>query len=109
MVELYQKNDLFAYAEKRTIEERFEYLDELEFLVKKYNSFVTFELYQNFASKSKLQRLADCGTFLGFSLYKHISKEEYQKRLTNANFCRDRFCEMCNWRRARKYAIENFE
>jgi len=104
--ELYQK-DLFSYSRKKEIEDKFQELDELEFLVKKYNSFVVFELYQYFAKKSKLHRLADCGTYLGFDLYKHISKEEYQKRLSSANFCRDRFCEMCNWRRARKYAIEN--
>lgn len=105
---LYQK-DLFSYRRIEDIKEKFSELDELEFLVKKYNSFVVFELYQHFAKKSKLQALADCGTYLGFDLYKHISKEEYQKRLSHANFCRDRFCEMCNWRRARKYAIENFK
>jgi len=108
LLELYQK-DLFSYSRKKEIEEKFQELDELEFLVKKYNSFVVFELYQNFAKKSKLQALADCGTFLGFDLYKHISREEYQKKLSSANFCHDRFCEMCNWRRARKYAIENFK
>jgi plasmid rolling circle replication initiator protein Rep len=107
MIELYQK-DLFSYSQKREIEEKFRELDEIEFLVKKYNSFVVFELYQHFARKSKLVSLADCGTFLGFDLYKHIQEDEYQKRLSDANFCRDRFCEMCNWRRARKYAIENF-
>ena len=106
--ELYQK-DLFSYRRIKDIEEKFSELDELEFLVKKYNSFVVFELYQYFAKKSKLQVLADCGTYLRFDLYKHISKEEYQKKLSKANFCRDRFCEMCNWRRARKYAIENFK
>jgi len=105
---LYQK-DLFSYSVEQDIRRRFAELDELEFLVKKYNSFVVFELYQHFATKRKLQALADCGTYLGFDLYKHISKEEYQKRLSHANFCRDRFCEMCNWRRARKYAIENFK
>ena len=103
---LYQK-DLFSYSKIKNIEEKFSELDEIDFLIKKYNSFVVFELYQYFAKKSKLQALADCGTYLGFDLYKHISKEEYQKRLFHANFCRDRFCEMCNWRRARKYAIEN--
>jgi len=105
--ELYQK-DLFSYSEVRSIEERFKELNELDFLVKKYNSFVTFELYQYFAKPSKLHRLAECGTFLGFDLYKHKEKEEFTKRLSSANFCRDRFCEMCNWRRALKYAKENF-
>jgi len=106
--ELYQK-DLFSYSAEEYIKRKFAELDELEFLVKKYNSFVVFELYQHFAKKSKLEALADCGTFLGFDLYKHISKDEYQKKLSSANFCHDRFCEMCNWRRARKYAIENFK
>jgi plasmid rolling circle replication initiator protein Rep len=106
MNELYQKKDL---SQRIEIEEKFKELNEIEFLIKKYNSFVVFELYQHFAKKSKLVSLAECGTFLGFDLYKHIQENEYQKRLSSANFCRDRFCEMCNWRRARKYAIENFK
>jgi len=106
--ELYQK-DLFSYSAVKSIEEKFKELDEPDFFIKKYNSYVVFELYQHFATKKKLSSLADCGTYLGFDLYKHISKEEYQKRLSGANFCRDRFCDMCNWRRARKYAIENFK
>jgi len=107
--ELYQKK-LYLYDNSATnIEETFAELNEIEFYVRKYNSFVVFELYQHFAKKSKLQTLADCGTYLGFDLYKHISQDMYQKKLSSANFCRDRFCEMCNWRRARKYAIENFK
>jgi len=94
---------------KKTIEKKFEELDEEEFYIKKYNSYITFDLYQHFASKKKLQTLSDCGTYLGFDLFKHLQKNDtYTKKLANANFCRDRFCEMCNWRRARKYAIENF-
>ena len=108
MVELYQK-DLFSYNEEEYIKEEFSRLNESNFFKKKLNSFVVFELYQHFASKSKLQKLADCGTYLGFDLYKHIFSGEYDKKLSQANFCRDRFCEMCNWRRARKYAIENFK
>ncbi len=107
MIELYQKK--VKCVDAFDIEKKFADLNELEFLVRKYNSFVIFELYRHFAKKSKLQALADCGTYLGFDLYKHISKDEYQKKLAHANFCRDRFCEMCNWRRARKYAIENFK
>ena len=105
---LYQK-DLISYSADQDIRKNFAELDEFDFLVKKYNSFVIFELYQYFAKKSKLHKLADCGTYLGFDLYKHITTQEYQKKLAHANFCRDRFCEMCNWRRARKYAIENFK
>ena len=116
MTELYQK-DLFSYSHKKEIEEKFKEFNELQFLVKKYNSHVVFELYQHFAKKSKLVSLDECGTFLGFALYEHKQNQykqkeedkEYLKKLVHANFCRDRFCEMCNWRRARKYAIENFK
>jgi len=106
--ELYQK-DLISYSEEEEIKKKFEELDEIDFLVKKINSFVVFEFYQYFASKSKLQRLAECGTCLGFNVHKNINTDDYKKKLSNANFCRDRFCEMCNSRRAKKYAIENFK
>jgi plasmid rolling circle replication initiator protein Rep len=106
--ELYQKKVSFFSVEQE-IKEKFKFLDELDFLVKKYNSFKVFELYQNFASEKKLNALADCGTFLGFDLYQNISNQEYKKKLSNANFCKDRFCEVCNWRRARKFAIQNFQ
>ncbi len=103
-MELYQKDN-----KNVKIIEKFKELDEPNFLIKKRNSQVVFDLYSNFASKNKLQRLQECGTTLGFDLYKHPKKDEYNKKLASANFCKDKFCEMCNWRRARKYAIQNFK
>lgn len=44
----------------------------------------------------KAFRVENCGSFLEF----HVSEQE--KKLHNANFCRDRFCPMCNWRRSLK-------
>ena len=106
--ELYQK-DLFLHNREDEFREKFKYLDEPDFISKKYNSFVIFNLYQNFASKKKLISLADCGSFLGFDLYKNLSTSELKKKLSNANFCKDRFCDMCNWRRARKFGIQNYQ
>lgn len=41
-------------------------------------------------------RVDECGTFLEF----HVTEEK--AALRHANFCRDRFCPMCNWRRSLK-------
>lgn len=44
----------------------------------------------------RAQRVSGCGDFLEF----HIS--EKKSRLAVANFCKDRLCPMCNWRRSLK-------
>lgn len=41
-------------------------------------------------------RVLDCGSFLEFRVSKDSAK------LQHANFCRDRLCPMCNWRRSMK-------
>ena len=41
-------------------------------------------------------RVDDCGTYLEY----HVSPEK--AALRHANFCKDRFCPMCNWRRSLK-------
>jgi plasmid rolling circle replication initiator protein Rep len=42
------------------------------------------------------ERMFHCGTFLRFN---NCDKDGY-KKLVAANFCRDRLCPMCNWRRS---------
>jgi len=43
------------------------------------------------------ERAGECGSYLGFWLYEHAGL-----RLKEANFCGDRLCLMCNWRRSLK-------
>ena len=45
----------------------------------------------------KSQTVRDCGTYLEFAF---ATSGDY--RLHHANFCRDRLCPICNWRRSRK-------
>lgn len=84
-------------------------LDEIDFKIKKQNAEQIVNLYTPFASEAKLSRLKDCGSMLTFGLYKHTHTGEEKKKLHNAGFCKDKFCPMCNWRRARKYAIQNYQ
>ena len=50
----------------------------------------------------KAARCRDCGTVLSFM----ECPVDGQKRLKAANFCRERLCPMCAWRRSLKWAAE---
>ena len=50
----------------------------------------------------EVKRVEDCGMYLMFNIYKDLEGNLVQK-LVNANFCRDKFCQICNWRRSLKY------
>ena len=47
----------------------------------------------------------NCGDFLIFA---ECVKDNYRK-LVDANFCKDRMCPMCNWRRSRKLQSQIFK
>lgn len=49
------------------------------------------------------QKVKDCGTFLEFYL-----KTDGLK-LNSANFCRNRYCSVCNWRRTMKLTAQHVE
>jgi plasmid rolling circle replication initiator protein Rep len=51
-------------------------------------------------------RMLDCGSFLHFVTGYRPASDQELKRLTHANFCKSRLCPMCNWRRARKLAVQ---
>ena len=53
-------------------------------------------VYSVLGMKSRTQRVLECGTFLEFK----VSHEK--AKLQHANFCKDRLCPMCNWRRSLK-------
>lgn len=53
----------------------------------------------------KAERVEQCGTWLEFWLPADMSA----KRLIHANFCRDRLCMMCAWRRSKKAYMQNRE
>ena len=53
--------------------------------------------YKRLGFDGKSDRTAACGTWLQFFL-----GEGAGPKLHNANFCRDRLCQLCNWRRSLK-------
>lgn len=83
-------------------------LEEVEFQEKKLLTFSIIDKYQYF-NKRKASDMTDCGQRLQFGLYENILTLEHQKKLEEMYTCKDRFCAFCNWRRARKLAIQSYE
>lgn len=53
-------------------------------------------VYSMLEFDSRSERVSECGSFLEF----RVSSEDV--KLQHANFCKDRLCPMCNWRRSLK-------
>ena len=85
---------------KNEFEKEFENFDELKFFTKKFNGFNFFELAQNFLNNKELEKIDECATFLKYKIYEF--KGQKIKKLSYANFCKNRFCQICNWRRSLK-------
>jgi len=84
-------------------------LDEHNFREKKRLQEPVLEKYQYF-DKSKTNRMIDCGRHLEFALFQNRKdKDLHEKKLDKMFTCKDRFCSFCNWRRARKLAIQSYE
>lgn len=47
------------------------------------------------------EKIKQCGNFLEFALKENQITKETKNKLAGANFCKNRFCPMCNWRRVR--------
>ncbi|EGT0001040.1 protein rep [Clostridium perfringens] len=69
---------------------------EIDWEGKKLKNIELAESYKRLGLK-KAYRVEECGTLLSF---KKI--EEDLKKLFKANFCKDRLCPMCSWRRSMK-------
>lgn len=68
-----------------------------KFTPKKLSSEILAKSYFRIGYENKAERVGSCGTFLEF----HSSSDDSWK-LHTANFCRDRLCPMCSWRRSYK-------
>lgn len=69
---------------------------ERRFQPKKAASEKLSAVYDNLQLLSRSARVRDCGSYLEF----HVTDTE--KKLHLSNFCKDRLCPMCNWRRSLK-------
>lgn len=67
-----------------------------KFQPKKEKSLMLADSYLQLDYEKRAFRVLDCGTFLEF----HVV--DGTKKLKKANFCKDRLCPMCNWRRSLK-------
>jgi len=63
---------------------------------KKIESLRIAEAYRFIEEWSRSEKLAECGAWLTFA----ECPIGHQRKLVNANFCRQRLCSMCSWRRA---------
>lgn len=83
-------------------------LDETDFKTKKLLQLPVIEKYQFFNQK-KSNDITSCGRVLKFGLYQHQEDFTHSKKLEEMYTCKDRFCPFCNWRRARKLAIQSYK
>lgn len=67
-----------------------------KFVPKKKDALLLADVYDRLGLDGRMARVADCGSFLEY----HVTPEA--KMLHSANFCKDRLCPMCNWRRSLK-------
>lgn len=70
-----------------------------KFTSKKKKSIALASSYKRLNYIKRSERVFDCGTYLEFTEY---SSDDEKLHLTYANFCRDRLCPMCSWRRTYK-------
>jgi plasmid rolling circle replication initiator protein Rep len=66
--------------------------------VKKMRSNVLAYSFGRLGQMKKAARVRACGSVLTFS----VNKKTGERRLHDANFCRERLCPMCAWRRSLK-------
>lgn len=64
---------------------------------KKIKSDLLADSYERLKMFKKSEKVRDCGSFLEFRRYHDASL-----KLNYANFCKDRLCPMCSWRRSLK-------
>ena len=69
---------------------------ERKFTDKRAQGDILGAVYSVLGLDSRSRRVLECGTFLEFKV------SEEKAKLHQANFCKDRLCPMCNWRRSLK-------
>ena len=70
-----------------------------KFLPHKNRNTSLSRFYSELGYKSRAEKTLNCGTFLNFAIPDDFSDGA---TLTEANFCKDRLCAMCTWRRTLK-------
>ena len=71
---------------------------ESRFSPKKQFGLILADSYSRLGLNKKSERVSECGTLLEFA----VPVSGGSAKLHSANFCRDRLCPMCSWRRSYK-------
>jgi plasmid rolling circle replication initiator protein Rep len=61
---------------------------------------IIFKFYETGFTKES-EKIKQCGNYLEFIFKEHQITKDTKKKLANANFCKNRFCPVCSWRRTR--------
>ena len=72
------------------------------FKPKKEQSNFLSAIYEHLGLYRQADRVLDCGSLLEFGIYQDVISKETEKKLMFGNFCKNRLCPMCNWRRSMK-------
>lgn len=72
------------------------------FSLKKENNLLVKDMIQSHLSASGYARFMYCSTYLSFL----ADKTKTHKKVETANFCKNRFCPMCSWRKSVKDTLE---
>ena len=76
---------------------------EKRFTPKKISSELLGQSYSRLGQDKKSERVLNCGSFLEFAHSISADGTISEKgKLYNANFCRDRLCPLCSWRKSYK-------
>lgn len=65
---------------------------------KKTKTLELAEVYKRLYLENKAYRVKNCGTYLEFKRF----KKNNEFKLYTANFCKQRLCPMCSWRKSKK-------
>lgn len=69
---------------------------------KKLRNIKLVDFAKNRVTDKTLSRIEECSSFLQFIANKDLSK----KKLATSNFCKNRFCPFCAWRKSLKEALQ---
>lgn len=104
---VYNKGELIMYTynttEKSKSQQDFEAEKEKIFkkmIVKKRQNRKVVKWLKEIGEEERANKIEDCGTFVGFYNDDGIPK------IVKANFCRERLCSICAWRRQAKFIAQ---
>ena len=78
-----------------------QHLQETKFSEHKFQTNDIIIKFYETGFKSEVEKIKQCGNYLEFALKENQITKDTKNKLAGANFCKNRFCPMCSWRRVR--------